>query len=334
MISQGFAPTSESQFQAWQAGRVPELESVSPGVWCVAMPVTDSFWTLCYLIGDESGIAVVDPGVDTDANWGRLVDALRQGPGLGADSIEFVLVTHLHADHLGLAPRIRAASGARIVLHRLEQLAIREGRASVGEDGFDRWGVPGHRRPELLAIERQRRALKPIDADMLIEHGDVVRVPGRALEAIWTPGHTYGHVCFRDPAAGLVFTGDHVLPMLNSGVGLGGASESNPLADYLSSLDAIAGFDSDEALPGHGYRFRGLAARCDSARAHLLARRDEVAAALDGQSGTTLWELAGRIAWTGGFESLRGGNLANALAQTAMHVRLLGRESELAGFTA
>ena len=38
---------------------------------------------------------------------------------------------------------------------------------------------------------------------------------------------------------GLLFTGDHVLPTVFPGLGLGGATPSNPLADYLSSVDAL-----------------------------------------------------------------------------------------------
>ncbi len=53
-----------------------------------------------------------------------------------------------------------------------------------------------------------------VRADRLLEHGDLIDAPGLRLRAIWTPGHTPGHLCFHDETHDLLLTGDHVLPRI------------------------------------------------------------------------------------------------------------------------
>src|SRR5262249_57762277 len=56
--------------------------------------------------------------------------------------------------------------------------------------------------------------------DMLLEHGDLVPLPGRRVRAVWTPGHTPGHLCLHEESDGLLLTGDHVLPRISPDIGL------------------------------------------------------------------------------------------------------------------
>jgi glyoxylase-like metal-dependent hydrolase (beta-lactamase superfamily II) len=246
------------------------------------MPGGQLPYSLSYLIEDDrGGVHVVDPGSSSDENWAILESALRT-IGRGIDSVAQAIVTHRHPDHSGLAERVRTASGARVVLHEREQDA-------------------------------------PIAHDLLVADGDTLDIPGRALQVVHTPGHTAGHMCLADPDARIVFTGDHVLPTVNSGLGLGGATVTNPIADYLASLERIAAFDDYEVGPGHEYVFRGLAARCAALREHHLRRSREVAAALAADPGLSVSGIASQLTWTDGWENLDGFRLESALAQTAMH---------------
>jgi len=80
-------------------------------------------------------------------------------------------------------------------------------------------------------------------ADILIDDGDTLRIPGRTVRAVLTPGHTDGHLSFAAEHDGIVFTGDHVLPVIFSGVGLGSRLQVDPIGDFLTSLDRISTFD-------------------------------------------------------------------------------------------
>jgi glyoxylase-like metal-dependent hydrolase (beta-lactamase superfamily II) len=278
--------------------RENEPRELRPGIHAirVAMPGGPLPYSLCYLIEDDrGGVHIVDPGFDSDDNRAALVAALDL-LGHGVDDVVQVLATHLHADHLGLAERVRAASGARIVLHPLEQAALAVGAGPAAAQ------VPA-----------------TLVADTLVEDGDVLDVPGRRIRVVHTPGHTRGHICLVDEEARLVFAGDHVLPTVNPGLGLGGAGTTNPLTDYLASLRRIAEYDHCEVAPGHEDVFGGLAERCAELEEHHLRRSREVAAILAQESGLDDVELASRLTWTGGWESLDGFRRDSAIAQAAMH---------------
>src|SRR5690606_14753860 len=99
-------------------------------VWAVALPLSGLAahvvpYTLAYVLLDARGDAhLIDTGWDSDENWRRLGDGLAAA-GRGIEDVATVTVTHLHADHLGLAERVRAASGATLAMHRVEHEAAR-----------------------------------------------------------------------------------------------------------------------------------------------------------------------------------------------------------------
>src|SRR5699024_2100119 len=116
--------------------------------------------------------------------------------------------------------------------------------------------------------------------DQRVRDADLLPIPSREVEVAWTPGHTGGHVCLVERATEVIFTADHVLPGINSGLGLGGVSPTNPIADYVAALERVAQFDPFVVAPGHEYRFRGLAERAEVLREHHLKRAREVEAAM------------------------------------------------------
>jgi len=318
-------PTSAAQLAAVREGSVPPLEEVQPGVHTVGLSVAPGFAGLCHLVVGDDDLTVIDPGTAVEGNRRILADAFA-ALGRRESDVTRIIVTHLHPDHLGGAAPLRAASGARLVLHRIEQRSLVDDALGPEPDP-DRWGVPDDRRPELDRSLWRRSpgdAEEPrssIRADDLVDDGDVIDVPGHPLEVLHTPGHTAGSICLRDAGSRLLFTGDHVLPGINPGLGLGGSSP-DPIGDYLASLERVRALDDHEVLPGHGYRFTGLAARCDELARHHRVRSDEVAAA---RSEGSVWRIAQRVSWTNGFDSLHGFVLASALAQVEGYLRRLER---------
>lgn len=316
--------TSQAQFDAVELSTIPELESVRPGIWSLPLALPDQHipFSLCYIVVGATGeIHLIDPGWDSDDNWQRIILALQK-LGAAMSDVRSVVSTHLHADHLGLAGRVRAASGAPVALHRIEQAALTAMNgnfAPAGAEIFDGWGVPQDRRAEMSLARASSDLMPDFVADRLLEDGELLTLGELELTVIRTPGHTSGHICLESKEFGLIFTGDHVLPTIFSGLGLGGRSESNALIDYFNSLDAVSAFDDYEVCPGHGYRFVGIAERCAVLADHQLKRSREVAAVLLASADATVWEIAAQISWTGGWHNLRGFYLQSALAQSEMH---------------
>lgn len=326
MLESPMQHTSEVQYASFIDGQLPAFDEVRDSVWSLPLriPRHGPPYTLSYLIVDHAGdVHIVDPGLDLDTNWDRLTASLGT-IGRAVSDVASVIITHLHPDHLGMADRLKAASGARVAIHRAEQEAIDGLRAADHSSAafavqLDVWGVPTDVREQFVSLPFRPGDWPEFSADVLFDDGEALDVPGRELRVIRTPGHTPGHACLRDVDESLLYTGDHVLPAQFPGLGLGGVTATNPIADYLTSLETLAPFDDHEVLPGHGYRFRGLAGRCAETAAHHGRRTDEVESALAKDADATVWQVASGLTWTNGWTRLGGFTLQSALAQTAMH---------------
>jgi glyoxylase-like metal-dependent hydrolase (beta-lactamase superfamily II) len=325
----------------------------------LAMPSVQLPYVISYLVLDDRGfVHVIDPGWDSDENWQRVLAAL-ESIGSALNRVASVTLTHLHRDHVGMTHRYREATPARIQLSRVEQAAIWASTRGASEEATgvattsaattagasaaaaqagaapaaptasaaaqtaaltEAWGVPAERRAELEVAFGAREDQIDVAGDVLLDDGDDLGVPGSSIRVIATPGHTYGSISLAAANEQLLFTGDHVLPAIFAGVGLGGPTASNPVSDYVESLEKLQPFDAFEVLPGHGYRFTGLAERRAESAEHHLKRSREAAAVVAANPSATIWEVASQLHWTAGWENLHGPFLRSALAQTAWHV--------------
>ncbi len=304
-------------------------ETIADGVRRVRVPMpagTGLPFSNAYLIDDADGhVHVVDPGSPTAEAQVALQIAI------GDARVASIVITHLHPDHAGGAGALRARTGARVLLHERERAALGRIAGGVPAPDLDAWGVPEDRRPDLLAaaVVPTGPATELVDevTDGVLVDAQLLEIPGRRLRVIGSPGHTDGHLCLHEEEAGLLLTGDHVLPTINSGLGLGGPANTHPIADYLTSLDRVAVLDTGtlRALPGHEDPFTGVRERCAALAAHHLRRTAEVAAS----TGATVWEVASGLSWTGGWDALSGFTLLSALRQTAQHRELVDRRKGL-----
>lgn len=330
-VASGVYSTSTAQVTALQAGELPTPERVADDVWAIAAPIPEGriSHTLSYvLIGVGSRFHLVDPGWDSPEN----LEALRHSLGaigLSLQQLETIIVTHHHPDHLGIAARLRAITGATIVLSRRERAVLAHQLSPEHRDPvryaevLDSWGVPEGRRAELIASFARAPLYSDIEPDLLLGDGDTLELHGHRLNAVSTPGHTGGHLCFVDHERAVVYSGDHVLPQIYSGIGLGALPGDEPLGDYLSSLRALRSIADYEVLPGHEFRFRGLAARADAIARHHLRRTHSVATLLAELGDAPVWEYARRLYWTAGWDHLEDFFLHSALHQTEMHLELV-----------
>ncbi|GAB3119470.1 MBL fold metallo-hydrolase [Glaciibacter psychrotolerans] len=319
--------TSHAQAEAWGTGRVAAAEKIDEGWWALALPIAEG--TLAssfgYALMGADGVHVIDPGWASDETFDYWRTFLAEH-GRRVQDIETILVTHSHPDHLGLAGRLREASGATVMMTAAESAVLND--VAVGMGGSDewmrvellRWGVPDHLHSAMLGELHAAHFSTPLAPDRVIADGEEILLADRTLRAHVTPGHTDGHLCLEDPGAGLLFSGDHVLPRIYSGIGLGQLPGSEPLGAYLRSLSRISELDQCEVLPGHEFRFRGLRLRCAQIAAHHLRRTAAVQEVDRRMSGASVWDVTGHLLWTRGWDNLRGFERQSALRQTELHL--------------
>jgi glyoxylase-like metal-dependent hydrolase (beta-lactamase superfamily II) len=319
------------QKHAWEEHVLPPVELVRPDLWSVPVPIPNNplRYVNCYVFGTSQGAVLVDPGWPLDGGWEALAAGLAE-IGTDVSTIHGVLVTHAHLDHHGLATRLREVSGCWVAMHaaeaeHLESLRDIDAVLAANDGWMELCGVPPDERGDLLTSPHLVRDLNYMQPDRLLDDGEDVRVPGRTVTALWTPGHTPGHLCYVVHEDDVLLTGDHLLPRITSNISSYEVDES-PLHDYLSSLKLLEPFDKREALPGHEYRFRGIATRVEDLRIHHQRRLAEIVAQLRTEPGRTAWESAHALAWSRSWAETTGFMRRTAIAETLAHLRLLERD--------
>lgn len=311
-------------------------QALGGGVWSIPVPIPNSplASTLVYALESARGPVLVDAGWEHEDAWSALVEGLRAF-GMDVADVYGVVVTHHHPDHAGLAGRVREASGAWIAMHREDAAVVRLFRDVVRRGAHRSWRPDALRLAGAddrdLAAPRRRgaRVAPPAEPDRELADGDLVDLPGRRLRAIWTPGHSPGHICLHLEDGDRVFTGDHVLPRITPHIGLYpyDLPDADPLGDFLTSLGRIAGLPAAreaEALPAHQHRFTGLAARAREIVRHHEDRLAEVAALL-GAEPATLWQVAAGMRWRSPWEAMTLPDREMAAGEAAAHLRTLER---------
>lgn len=312
---------------------LPPVEQVRPGLWSIPVPLPAiPRYVLVYVFETDAGPYLVDTGWDTDEAFEALTAGLA-GIGTSVDDVQGVLVTHAHFDHYGLAGRIRERSGAWVSLHPLDAAALahyerapHERRVAVLQAA----GAPGDV-VEAAARDIVRAAVRMPRPDVLMEDGDKPHVPGWDLTAVWTPGHSPGHLCFWEDRERLLLTGDHVLPDTVVVMGEVGDAGPDPLADYLDALDRLARYQPDEVLPAHEHRFHGLHHRLDTLRGHHTDRLTAVRSALRELGPATAWDVAAAVTPRRPPARLRGFALHAALVDMLAYLAALETRGLVAG---
>jgi glyoxylase-like metal-dependent hydrolase (beta-lactamase superfamily II) len=324
--------TGTRQREAWLAREFPPVEEVTGGVWSIPVPIPDNplRYVLTYLIEHQSGFLMVDPGWNHPDSWTALTTGLAAAQ-IPMSAITAVVITHVHPDHHGLSGAVREQSGARIAMHEREDAWL----AGLAEPSAIRAGMVSYMRlsgapPEhLTELSARQPAGGPgrgmARADRTLVHGDLIDVPGLTVRAIWTPGHSPGHLCFHLESRGLLLTGDHVLPRITPNISVYDLT-SSPLDDYLDSLAALRGIEPGEVLPAHEYRFTDLDARLDALAEHHQERLDEVSQALSAVAdGLSAWQVALRVSWSRPWDQLGPFQHQAALGEVSAHLRHLER---------
>jgi hydroxyacylglutathione hydrolase len=123
---------------------------------------------------------VVDPGEEAP----RILKVVEE---LGV-SVEGILLTHTHFDHIGAVAPVAAATGAPVWCPEIEVPVLADINAFVPWPGFG--------------------PFESYEADHTVTGGERLELAGLDIDVIFTPGHSPGHVTYAVPAERALFSGD------------------------------------------------------------------------------------------------------------------------------
>jgi glyoxylase-like metal-dependent hydrolase (beta-lactamase superfamily II) len=123
---------------------------------------------------------IVDPGDEADKLLGA-IDAL----GVTLDGI---LITHTHFDHIGAVAEVARATGAEVWVPEVEAFVLEDINRYVPWPGFG-------------PFENHK-------AEHTLKGGERLELAGFEIDVLSTPGHSPGHVTFSIPGETAIFSGD------------------------------------------------------------------------------------------------------------------------------
>ena len=215
--------TGTAQREAWLRRVMPPAEQLDQDLWSLPVPIPANplRYVSVYAFGTSEGLVLIDAGWGAEESWLALRDGL-ESIGAGVADVRGVLVTHMHFDHVGLAGRVRQASGAWIAMHPADQAVFArpdyrsaERAVTVETEFLCRLGAsPAEAATAVGTAADWEKFTTIAQPDRLLTDGELADVPGWKLRAVHTPGHTPGHLCFVDERSRRLFSGDHVLPRI------------------------------------------------------------------------------------------------------------------------
>jgi glyoxylase-like metal-dependent hydrolase (beta-lactamase superfamily II) len=177
----------------------------------------------CYVArrdGADHGV-IVDPGDEAD----RILGAVEQ---LGI-TIDAILVTHCHFDHIGAVAPVAAATGAPVWCPEIEVPVLADIMSYVPWPGFG--------------------PFESYEADETVAGGEHLSIAGLEIDVVFTPGHSPGHVTYAIPDERALFSGD---VLFKGSVG----RTDLPGGDWGTLLESIRGLveaypEESTVYPGH-----------------------------------------------------------------------------------
>jgi hydroxyacylglutathione hydrolase len=199
----------------------------------------------CFLLRSDGSdrALIVDPGEEAP----RILAAVEE---LGL-TIEAVLVTHCHFDHIGAVAPVARATGAPVYVSEIERPVLADIMSYVPFAGFGPY--------------------ESYEADHLLKGGDKLELAGFEIDVHFTPGHSPGHLSYSIPAERALFSGDVLFQGSVGRVDLPGGDWTTLLSSIEGLVDALP--EDTTVYPGHmGVTTLGAERRTNPFLAELAPR--------------------------------------------------------------
>ena len=178
----------------------------------------------CYIVRrkDDPTAVIVDPGDEAE----QLLTAVER---LGIETVEAILVTHTHFDHVGAVAPVARATEAPVYCPELETQVLANIMDYVPWPGFG--------------------PFESYQADHTVAGGETLELAGLSFEVVFTPGHSPGHVTYVLAEHEAMFSGDVLFQGSVGRVDLPGGDWPTLLASIENLIDAYPA--ETTVFPGH-----------------------------------------------------------------------------------
>jgi hydroxyacylglutathione hydrolase len=178
----------------------------------------------CSVIGDESTreAIVIDPGDDIE----DVLELIRKHNL----QVKQIVITHAHIDHVGGAMKLRAATGAPILLNQNDYALLKMLDVQAAWIGV---AAPGK-----------------VEIDQSIGQADTVKTGSLTANVLHTPGHTEGSICLYFPMEQKLIAGDTLFAGSIGRTDLPGGSFEKIIRSLHEKVLALP--DETVVVPGHG----------------------------------------------------------------------------------
>jgi hydroxyacylglutathione hydrolase len=171
--------------------------------------------------GGDTGL-LIDPGDEPE----RIQAALDE---LGVKTVEAILLTHTHFDHVGAVAPMAKATGAPVYCPELEVPVLADIMAWVPWPGIG--------------------PFESYDADETLAGGERLELAGLEIDVFFVPGHSPGHLAYSIPSEGVILSGDVLFQGSIGRTDLPGGNHQRLLQSIGELLDALP--EETAVLPGH-----------------------------------------------------------------------------------
>lgn len=307
-----------------------DIQQINETLYRIPIPVPFPLkYVYCYLFKGEKDCTIVDAGFNYPPAQEAWKEAFHR-LGVAPSQVSRIYITHFHPDHFGLAGWLQELTGAMVFLGAEDFLmtervwfpgSIQSNRV---KDMCRKNGVPEELAEQIKEqMEKLNKHVLPLP-NMTILKEQHVLLGDEFWKVIHTPGHSDGHLCFYQPEKRILIAADHILDKITPNISLWPGCRTNPLQDYLDSLQRTSLLDVKMILPGHGKIITDMPHRIQEILQHHEQRIEQMFSLT--QNGAMAYEVANAVF---GHKELNPHQWRFAMAETLAHLEFLAVRGSL-----
>ena len=250
----------------------------------------------CYIFKINGKNVLIDAGFNSPA-WRKIFLQQINSIGLNIEDIDVCIITHNHLDHIGLIQEFKRKNpNLEIVMHDITNKTLKWETDKSNTEEIEKeaieisikmknYGLSEEERLRIVQFFTYWPKLRNYQIPDKIVHDDDKLL--NDLEIIWTPGHSFGHICIFDAKRKYLFSGDHILSRITPHIGnfvipdflaaeYANYNFNNVLEQYLQSLDRIDSLNPEIIFPAHQEIIYNPHERISEIKEHHTNRLNEI----------------------------------------------------------